>query len=52
MFDLRFDLRHQLEYLREQVAPRSILPEGSVESTPLGSHYLIRATYAHDYFHG
>src|SRR5207247_1760285 len=31
---------------------RSILPEGSVESTTLGSHYLIRATYAHDYFHG
>ena len=47
-----FDLRHQLEFLREHVAPRSILPEGSVESTPLGSHYLIRATYAHDYFHG
>jgi uncharacterized protein YprB with RNaseH-like and TPR domain len=47
-----FDLRQQLEFLREHVAPRSILPPGSVESTPFGSHYLIRATYAHDYFHG
>jgi uncharacterized protein YprB with RNaseH-like and TPR domain len=27
-------------------------PEGHTESTPLGSHYVIRTAYFHDYFHG
>jgi uncharacterized protein len=31
--------------------PRS-LPEGQIESTPLGSHCVIRASYSNDYFHG
>ena len=32
--------------------PRSILPPGEIQSTSLGSHYLIRASYPHDHFHG
>src|SRR5215831_19136694 len=32
--------------------PRSILPPGETQSTRLGSHYLIRASYPHDHFHG
>src|SRR5262245_36450328 len=29
-----------------------ILPPGQVESTPLGSHYVIRVIHPHDHFHG
>jgi uncharacterized protein YprB with RNaseH-like and TPR domain len=32
--------------------PPDGLPPGDVESTPLGSHYAVRAVYSHDYFHG
>src|SRR5207237_1184949 len=28
------------------------LPPGQMESTRLGSHYVVRAAYPHDYFHG
>src|SRR6266481_3231921 len=28
------------------------LPPGHIESTPLGSHYVARMAYSHDYFHG
>jgi len=29
-----------------------ILPPGKVESTPFGSHYVIRVIHPHDYLHG
>ncbi|MBI2151094.1 MAG: hypothetical protein HYU27_10895, partial [Acidobacteria bacterium] len=54
-------LSHQLEFLRGQwnrrrmestAALSEILPPGDVESTPLGSHYAVRAVYPRDYFHG
>ena len=54
MFDLRFDLRHQLEYLREQVAPRSILRRQVQAARSLGftgfaaselEYYLFRNSY-------
>jgi uncharacterized protein YprB with RNaseH-like and TPR domain len=32
--------------------PRSILPPGEIQATRLGSHYVIRASYPHDHFHG
>jgi hypothetical protein len=34
------------------VAVADILPSGDVESNPLGSHYVVRGLYSHDYFHG
>src|SRR5262249_21332469 len=33
-------------------SPRSILPPGEIQSNQLGSHYLIRAAYPHDHYHG
>ena len=48
----------QLQYLRvhsskpSAIAIEDNLPSGEVESTPLGSHYLVRAVYAEDYYHG
>lgn len=33
-------------------SPSDILPPGSVESTRLGSHYVVQCVYPHDYFHG
>src|SRR5687767_14070919 len=56
-----FSLAQQLQFLRAQsnrhpmetsAAVTGILPPGEVESTPLGSHYAIRAVYPHHYFHG
>ena len=34
------------------LSPNLPLPPGQMESTRLGSHYVIRAAYPHDYFHG
>src|SRR5438132_5650940 len=34
------------------VSPRSVLPPGEIQSTALGSHYVIHAVYPADYFHG
>jgi uncharacterized protein YprB with RNaseH-like and TPR domain len=39
-------------YVIAGLNPRSILPPGEIESTGLGSHYVIRASYPHDHFHG
>jgi uncharacterized protein YprB with RNaseH-like and TPR domain len=57
----RFSLGVQLEYLRTrwrwqpQEAAQAVfetLPPGEVQSTPLGSHYVIRGVFPQDYFHG
>ncbi len=34
------------------VSPRSILPPGEICRNDSGSHYVTRAAYPHDYFHG
>src|SRR5262245_52987796 len=34
------------------VSPRSILPPGEICRNDAGSHYVTRASYPHDYFHG
>jgi uncharacterized protein len=49
-----WDLKEQLKHLRIETAapPPSILPPGEIESTPLGSHYVIGKSYPHDHFHG
>ena len=56
-----FSLSHQLQFLRTDWNRRGMqfstsfeetIPQGSVESTPFGSHYVVRTTSAHDYFHG
>jgi hypothetical protein len=35
-----------------RAAPRDVLPPGVVESTPWGSHYVVRNSYSEDYYHG
>jgi uncharacterized protein YprB with RNaseH-like and TPR domain len=60
-----FSLSEQLHFLRNDrsrfvIAPNGdadaavtgVLPAGDIESTPLGSHYAVRAVYPHDHFHG
>ncbi len=56
-----FSLSQQLQFLRADwkrsdmgplTAPEDPIPPGRVESTPLGSHYLVQATHPHDHFHG
>src|SRR5262245_494483 len=51
----------QLQFLRTRwakqsmqsaTAPPECLPPGEIESTPLGSHYVVETIYSHDYFHG
>jgi uncharacterized protein len=51
----------ELQFLRSRASRHAmnatalaldVLPPGSVESTPLGSHYMVRNVYSHDYFHG
>jgi hypothetical protein len=50
----------QLQFLRagwqkqpeSTVALSEILPSGQVESTPLGSHYVVQTLYPPEYFHG
>src|SRR5215831_10508631 len=33
-------------------SPRSVLPPGEICRNESGSHYITRASYPHDYFHG
>lgn len=49
-----FSISDQLHFLKSQASrlQTSILPEGEVHSTPYGSHYVVRAVYPHDHFHG
>src|SRR5215467_12581796 len=47
------DWKSQLaRYVVAGFSPRSCLPAGEIRSNAGGSHYITRATYAHDYFHG
>lgn len=39
-------------YAAAGLSPRSLVPSGEAQSTPLGSHLLIRAVYPFDHFHG
>src|SRR5205823_978813 len=49
-----FSLTDQLQYLKSRLttAFTEVLPPGQVESTSLGSHYVIHAIYPADHFHG
>ncbi len=40
------------EPMQSTLDSSDILPSGETESTPLGSHYVIRVVHPHDYFHG
>lgn len=44
-------ISEQLRFLRDRSTIDS-LPPGDIETTPLGSHYVIHGVYPHDYFHG
>src|SRR5262245_23356343 len=62
----RFSLKQQLEFLKSRytrhrengslrkgrLEPVSVLPAGNPESTPYGTHYVVRATYPFDHYHG
>jgi uncharacterized protein YprB with RNaseH-like and TPR domain len=47
------DWKSQLaKYVVAGFSPRSVLPPGEIRSNAFGSHYITRASYPHDYFHG
>lgn len=39
-------------YVAAGINPRHVLPPGEVQTTRFGGHYVIRASYAHDHYHG
>src|SRR5215471_6768615 len=52
--ELKRGLKPETSFLRAplQVAHNSTLPPGEIVSNCFGSHYVIRAIYPEDYFHG
>jgi uncharacterized protein YprB with RNaseH-like and TPR domain len=47
------DWKSQLaKYVVAGFSPRSSLPSGEIQSNKCGAHYITRAAYTHDYFHG